>query len=135
MSAIAPFDRMVKRYFDLYGFEVNIVKYETSSEYDVDSSSFPVNERLVPARGMLFDYILKKDGTGKYGNTLIQEGNKQLYILPPVKNTQYAGDPLETIDPTSDKIKIKNDLYEIVTFKEVNPSTTDSCLWELYICK
>jgi hypothetical protein len=82
----------------------------------------------------LFDLTLQSNGTSTFRSTLIEAGDKQLFIQPPVKSDNPNWITNEIV-PGRDTITIKGDSYDVVTFKEINPTTTNSILWELYIRK
>lgn len=129
------FDKVVDKYMSRYGFDIQIEYLTPASDYDTESGTVIEVKELVNARAMLFDMTLQSNGTGNFRSTLIEAGDKQLFIKPITKNTEYQDVLLETITPARDRIVIGGDKYKVVTFKEVNPSTSNSCLWELYIRK
>ena len=129
------FDKVVDKYMSRYGFDIQIEYLSPDSDYDTESGTIIEVKELVNARAMLFDMTLQSNGTGNFRSTLIEAGDKQLFIKPIIKNTEYQDVLLETITPARDRIVIGGDKYKVVTFKEINPSTSNSCLWELYIRK
>ena len=129
------FDKVVDKYMSRYGFDIQIEYLTPASDYDTESGTIIEVKELVNARAMLFDMTLQSNGTGNFRSTLIEAGDKQLFIKPITKNTEYQDVLLETITPARDRIVIGGDKYKVVTFKEINPSTSNSCLWELYIRK
>lgn len=129
------FDKVVDKYMSRYGFDIQIEYLSPESDYDTESGTIIEVKELVSARAMMFDMTLQSNGTGNFRSTLIEAGDKQLFIKPITKNSEYQDVTLDTITPARDRIVIGGDKYKVVTFKEVNPSTSNSCLWELYIRK
>lgn len=129
------FDKVVDKYMSRYGFDIQIEYLTPASDYDTESGTIIEVKELVNARAMMFDMTLQSNGTGNFRSTLIEAGDKQLFIRPISKNTDVQAVTLTTITPARDRIVIGGDKYKVVTFKEVNPSTTNSSLWELYIRK
>jgi len=77
----------------------------------------------------LFDLTLQSNGMSlKYGTT-IKAGDKEAYMLPPQKT---GGQPI-TVAPGVDKFTIAGVAYTVVTFKEVNPTGSDPCVYFLYL--
>lgn len=138
MSYASPFDKVVVKYMARFGFDVNIVRNITDeSEYDVSTGTYLVSEQLIPVRGMLWDLTLQSNGTSNVGKSLIEAGDKQLLIQPPAKSDKYYYSEFVSSDivPGRDFVRINDDTYKIVTFKEYNPTASDSILWECYIRK
>lgn len=131
----AVFDKVVAKYMAMYGFDLEIERTTEASEYDVETSRLIEVKEVIPARGMLFDLTLQSNGTSTFRSTLIEAGDKQLFIQPPSKRGQYQDVTTDAIVPGRDTITINGDSYDVVTFKEINPTTTNSTLWELYIRK
>lgn len=129
------FDKVVDKYMSRYGFDIQIEYLSPESDYDTESGTIIEVKELINARAMMFDMTLQSNGTGNFRSTLIEAGDKQLFIKPITKNSEYQDVTLETLTPARDRIVIGGDKYKVVTFKEVNPSTSNSCLWELYIRK
>lgn len=124
--------RVVRKEMDRYGFDLTIIRQEDSA---YDTATGAVVETLVeyPCRGIIFDLTLQSNGAQTKPNTLIEMGDKQLFIQPPKDDGWYQENEAEAIYPNKDKIKINGKLYKIVTFKQVNPSLSESVLWECYI--
>ena len=63
---------------------------------------------------------------------MISQGDKQLFIQPD-DDGWYQDTEVDSIVPNRDKIRIGNKLYKVITFKQINPSTQDSVLFECYV--
>lgn len=76
---------------------------------------------------IVMDLTLQSNGYSvKYG-TLIQAGDKEIYIRP-TDQMKLLG-----IDPASDSVRVGSVTYKIVSFKEVNPTGTDPIVYSLYV--
>jgi hypothetical protein len=133
MSAMDKFHKVVAKEMSRYGFDVNITVNRGDGVYDPVTSTYTESTTTLICRGILFDYTLQSNGTSTHKSTLIQAGDKHLFLQPPMQvdpNTLIT-----SLSPEKDNITIGTDTYSIVTFKEVNPSVSNSCLWEVYIRK
>lgn len=134
MSAIAKFDRVVRKEMTRYGFDLIVKRNSaTASSYNPALGRAAATVTTLPCRGILFDLTLQSNGNQTMKDSLIQAGDKQLYIEPIFKQDPNFQSPPSRLIPGQDEVVIGSDTYRIVTFKEVNPSASNSCLWELYI--
>lgn len=86
---------------------------------------------LIPIEGILMDLTLKSDGlSAKYG-TLVEAGDKELWMRPPHKTNGWIT-PV-AVQPVSDRITFGGLTYKIMTLKEVNPTGADPILLSLYL--
>jgi len=124
--------RVVRKEMDRYGFDLTIVRNEGST---YDTATGAVVETLVeyPCRGIIFDLTLQSNGSGTSRNSLITNGDKQLFIQPPDDDGFYYENELELIKPERDHVVIADNVYKVITFKQINPSTSDSVLFDCYI--
>lgn len=128
------FMRVVKKEMDRYGCDVTIVRdLSSQDDYDPVTGMTTVNLQEFDCRGILFDLTLQSNGDGYKHNTLISQGDKQLFIQPPDDDGWYQDTEVDSIVPNRDKIRIGNKLYKVITFKQINPSTQDSVLFECYV--
>lgn len=129
---ISAFDDVVANMMQEYGTTAHIV-VTTAEEYSPDTSENETKEVEYRVRAMFFDYIDKMAGKGTERNSLIQSGDKQVYIQPPHKTS--AGIPLPHIDTNKDRLKVNGTTYKIVTIKQYNPSMSRAgcVLYEAYI--
>lgn len=79
-------------------------------------------------RAIIMDYTLRSMGIGSDFQTQIQSGDKQVFVQPVSNNI-----PIPVINPTRDFIRIGNDVWKIVTVKDLNPSNTASVLLDLCV--
>lgn len=83
-----------------------------------------------PVKVVLLDLTLQSSGLSvKYG-TQILAGDKEAYVIPPNKTGNAA---LGLIQPTQDRLLVAGVSYNIITYKELNPSGTDPILYTLYL--
>lgn len=129
---IEAFDSLVYDMMQEFG-TVAYVQVVTSEEYDPETSENVVVVTPYKVKAIFFDYIDKNSGVGTEKNTLVQTGDKQVFIQPPHKTE--TGIPLPHLDPNKDRLKVGDKLYKIVVAKEYNPSMSrKGCvLYELYV--
>jgi len=98
-------------------------------EYDPATGQAGVVRMPQPVKAVLFDLTLQSNGLSlKYG-TEILAGDKEAYIIPPQK---LGGNPI-TVAPGADKLTVAGVVYTVVTFKEINPTGSDPCVYFLYL--
>lgn len=125
-------DRTVASMMSRFGTTA-YVSVAISEEYDPSTSENTVTYQDYLVNVMVFDYVRKTEGEGEEKNTLIKTGDKQVYVQPPQKTE--VGLPLPHLNANKDLLKIGDNIYKIVTVKQLNPALSqDSCvLYELYI--
>jgi len=125
-------DRTVASMMSKFGTTAYI-SVAISEEYDPSTSENTVSYQDYLVNIMVFDYVRKNEGEGTEHNTLVKTGDKQVYVQPPQK-TEIAL-ALPHLNANKDMLKIGDQVYKIVTVKQLNPSQQqDSCvLYELYI--
>lgn len=100
-------------------------------EYDPATGEAAETVVEVPVRAILMDLTLQSNGLStKYG-TLVEAGDKELYIQPPNKNNPQSA-PL-AVQAGSDRVRVGSIEYKVITFKELNPTGEDPILFSLYI--
>lgn len=124
-------DRTVASMMSKFGTTAQVVVV-TNEYYDPSSSENVVTTLEYDVSALIFDFIRKGDGLGTENNTLIQTGDKQVFIQPPDK---IGGVPLPHILPNRDKIRINGTLYKIIVLKQDNMSITQQgcVMYELFV--
>lgn len=130
MSGMSDFDATVVEFMRDFGTTATILTNHSGS-YDPSTSRFTQYGTNITVKAILMDRTLRSDGDQNSPNSLIQAGDKQCFIQPPEKN----GGSAIHIDTVSDQLLIGGVTYRIVTVKSLNPSTTNSVLYELYLRK
>ena len=101
----------------------------SKSEYSPTTGMLVGGTTKIPAKMIIMDLTLQSNGLSlRYGTEVIS-GDKEAYMVPPVK----AGGPAISITPGSDKVIFAGVTYSVVTFKEVNPSGTSPVVYFLYL--
>lgn len=118
--------------FEIMGEFGTLVTYlrQTAEVYDPATDHIEESYDEYIVEGILMDLTLSSNGLSlKYG-TLIESGDKELYMRPP--KTESGLDQL-VISPSADYIFAAGIKYNIVTFKEVNPTGDAALLYTLYL--
>lgn len=84
----------------------------------------------IPITLAIFDLNRPNNGVGTKLGSEIQQGDKEVYIVPPAKQGQTDIMPIDTVN---DNILLNGLTYSIVTAKEINPSGTDTLMYVLYL--
>jgi hypothetical protein len=131
MTIISQFDRTVSQMMRQFG-STAILQIATLGAYDPSTSEASVTYQNFQVNAVFLDYVRKAEGLGEEKNTLVQSGDKQVYIQPPQKAT---GVTMPVPKPNKDLIKINGVSYKIVTVKQFNTSMTagGAVLYELYV--
>jgi hypothetical protein len=132
--SIQQFDRVVLNMMNLYGGSSTLQIHVTGA-YDPDTSSSSDTITEYTVRTLMFDYNRPNDGVGSQASTLIQNGDKQLLMMP--YNKTVTGNAILNIQPNKDSMKIGNDVWAIISIKELNPSNIsgNAIYYELQIRK
>lgn len=124
-------DDLDQAVFEIMGEFGTLVTYlKQTGTYNILTDEIPEAFSEYIVEGLLMDLTLSSNGLSlKYG-TLIQAGDKELYIRPP--KTPEGLDVL-VISPAADFVLAAGVKYNIVTFKEVNPTGDAALLYTLYL--
>jgi hypothetical protein len=121
----SSFIRVVTNMMARYGGPAKVQK-QGEGVYDPATSEYTAGDTLYPVKAMVFDYTLQSNGLQTEKNTLIQTGDKQVFI----QNLDYPG---LVISPEKDFILLGDKKYRIITYKELNPSQEANILMELFV--
>lgn len=120
MSVLTEFDPMVLEFFSECGVDATYSK--VTQTYDPTDGDMAETSVTWDVQAIVLDLSLQSNGFSlKYG-TLVQQGDKEVFIRPPKK---VDGTSNFTVDPANDKILVGSKVYSIVTYKEVNPTMGD----------
>ena len=122
------FDQVVLEFMNDYGFTATYLK-ASSATYNPATGENTITVTEIPVQAIQMDLPLTRNGSSTASGTLIQDGDKQLFIRPTEKSAIL---PL-IIDPAADRVRIGTLEWGIVTSKEINPSASNQILIELYI--
>ena len=124
------FDLVVLAFMQDYGVAATYIK-KTQGDYNPATGEASETTVEIPVTVIQMDLPLTRNGASTISGTAIQDGDKQVFVQPPQKTEEYAL-PL-VIDVASDKINLNGVLWNIVTFKETNPTGLNQILIELYV--
>lgn len=120
------FDRTVLELMNEFGTTGKFVKTKTGA-YDPNTGTTTTVVVEATVQLIVMDLTLQSNGYSvKYG-TMIQAGDKEIYIRP-TDQMQLLG-----IDPATDAVKVGDVTYKVVTHKEVNPTGTHPIVYSLYV--
>lgn len=133
MSRFDDFDRAVFGFMTEFGFNATYVK-TVSAVPDDTTGGVAVITNSIDIQAIKMELLRPLNGSlGNNSNAQIQDGDQVLYVRPVNKTDEFA--TAISINPESDKIKINNELWKIVTVKQYDPSASDCVLYEFYIRK
>lgn len=124
------FDRTVFEFMQEFGFTATYLQAGTAT-YNPTTGENTVAVTEIPVEAIQLDLPLTRNGASTATGTLIQDGDKQLFIRPPNKTDENAS--ALVVNPAADRVRIGSTEWRIVTFKETNPSANNQILIELYI--
>lgn len=126
---MTDFDQTVIEFMADMGSTVTINQV-IEGAYDPATGLVGTSTIAITTKAILMDLTLQSNGLStKYG-TLVEAGDKELYMQPPHK---LNGGPVIQISPASDKVTVAGIAYKIVTLKEINPTGADPILYTLYL--
>jgi hypothetical protein len=102
--------------------------------YDPTTGTFTADVNQFSVKGILMDLQLKQNGMGVQSGTMIQEGDKVLYLVPSadmLETTTPAG--LYTENVAADRVKVGAVDYKIFNVKALDPTGTGAILYEFYL--
>lgn len=109
-----------------YGGPATLLSVGPAVYNPATSESVP-SETSYEVTAMVFDYTLQSNGTQTEKNTLIQTGDKQVFIKP------LSAPAPTTFSPEKDFLILGGKRYRIITYKELNPSQSSNLLIELFV--
>lgn len=123
MAGLDPIIRTVLNMITRYG-GTSVLTVSSPGTYDVSTSSVIEINTDYTVKMIAFDYFQKVSGMNTEINTLIRNGDKQVFMLP-------EANPRPT--PAVDSLVYNGIRHSIVSVKDLNPSGSQSILYELYI--
>ena len=133
MSVLDGFHRTANNLITRFGSTQYYVK-RTLGAYNPSTSEASVTEVEIPIKCVVMDLTLQSNGNTYRNGTLIEAGDKQCMFIP-IEQSNNSGIPPLVVDPTSDFIRINNEIWKIITSKETNPSTSENIYIDLYMRK
>ena len=130
MAGLSDFDETVLFFMEEMGGSATLI-FQGSGTYDVATSSYLTTETEMTVRAIMMDLTLQSNGLQTMNGTLIEAGDKRLYLQPANKSDPNMVMPI--IHPNKDKIRMGGVVYKIITVKDYNPTTSNSVLLELYV--
>lgn len=132
MNKFNDFDQCVSEFMREWGFQASYIR-TLSSVPDDDTGTVDVVSQNIPINAIRAELFRPLNGTGTKPQTTIQEGDLILYVQPTEKADEFADRLI--IDPSSDKVIISGETWNVVTAKTHAPDPDDIILYELYIRK
>jgi hypothetical protein len=131
MTDFSDFDKAVGEFFNDFGFEATFLKAVDGTYNTATGRNEGATTSEIPVEAILMDLTLQSNGLSTKFGTLVQAGDKELYLRPTNK-TDPVLLPL-VITPGKDKVKVSGVVYNIVTMKEINTTASEPLLFDLYI--
>jgi hypothetical protein len=118
------FKRVVQNMMTRYGTTLTVIVCGDAVYNPATSESVPVETQyIVP--GMVFDFTLQSNGAQTAPGTLVQVGDKQVFLQPTADVPRLRAE--------RDFVVLGDKRYKVVTYKETNPTTADNTLIELLV--
>lgn len=113
-----------------YSFTATYLQAGTAT-YNPATGENTVAVTEIPVEAIQLDLPLTRNGASTATGTLIQDGDKQLFIRPP--NKTDTGATALSVNPAADRVRIGSTEWNIVTSKSIDTTASDQILIELYI--
>lgn len=136
MQDFSDFISTVNMMMDEFGTTGTLVTQLSTGEYDPATSTNTVVRGEIPIRCILMDLTLQSNGAGTKEKTLIQNGDKVLYVRPSDELLPILmPNGILEIDSSDDNVIVGGQSYGVVTAKVIDPSATGlkPVMFELYI--
>ncbi len=105
-------------------------QYISIVQGEYDPSTGVVNTEVVQnAKMCLVDLTLQSNGLSLKFGTQVLAGDKEAYVIPPVR----TGGTAITINPGIDKVVFGGVTYTVMTFKEANLTGSSPIVFYLYL--
>lgn len=136
MQDFSDFAGLVSSMMDEFGGNATFITQIDTGEYNPATGTNTVVTSEIPIRAILMDLTLQSNGQGTKDKTLIQDGDKVLYVRP----TDYLlpilmPDGVLVVDSADDRVIVGGIKYKVVTMKAIDPTASElqPLLYELYI--
>jgi len=122
------FDEVVVAMMDDYGTEA-IYQKSIQGAYNPETGmSISTTQQSIKA--ILMDLTLQSNGYSVKWGTMVQAGDKEIYVQPPERIDHH---PALVIDPATDAIVVAGVTYKVVTHKTVNPTGAHNIVHTFYV--
>lgn len=136
MQDFSDFIGLVNDMMDEFGSTGILLTQLDAGEYDPATGTANVITGEIPIRCIFMDLTLQSNGSGTRDRTLIQDGDKVLYVSPSAAliPALMPNGVLE-VDSSDDKVVVGGYTYSVVTSKVIDPtaSGTNPIMFELYL--
>lgn len=132
MALLEDFDSVIADMMQDFGTTATLQIYADAVYNPATADASPAKTDYV-VNAILLDYPMIKNGLNTEFGTLIQTGDKQVFVQP--RNKVSDNYTMPKITPNKDKILIGSELWKIATVKNVNPTNQNSILFELNVRK
>lgn len=126
-----PFDSVVTNMMSRFGGPATVL-VAGASVYDPATSSSVVVDIPYQVHAIFMDLTLQRNGARDLSNSLVQEGDKEVYVQPANKADPNLTFPTELF-PNKDRIQVGTKVYKIVSFKQINTTMSNAVLLQLYV--
>jgi len=136
MQDFSDFIGMVNDMMDDFGSQGVLITQLSTGDYNPATGTNVVTNSEIPITCILMDLTLQSNGAGTKDKTLIQDGDKVLYVRPSTELLPILmPNGILEVDSADDKVIVGGFTYDIVTTKIIDPtaSNTTPLLFELYL--
>ena len=136
MQDFSDFIGAINEMMDDFGTSGFLITQLGAGEYNPATSTTEVITGEIPIRCILMDLTLQSNGAGTRDKTLIQDGDKILYVRPSDELLPLLmPNGILEIDSSDDRVRVGGLVYDVVRTKVVDPSATGTkpIMFELYL--
>jgi hypothetical protein len=136
MQDFSDFIGLVNDMMDEFGTVGTLVVNLEGDGYDPATGTTNSVTADIPIKCIIMDLTLQSNGAGTRDKTLIQDGDKVLYVRPSDELLPILmPDGILAVDSSDDKVVVGGHTYDVVTTKVLDPtaSGTKPIMFELYI--
>lgn len=132
MNSLDDFRRAVLDLINEFGGPVTYHHTKPGGEYNPETGEYGETIFSYPVRGILMDMPLRRNGIQMKDGTMIQDGDKQLFLIPPTGMLEVMNSTgLE--NTASDRVDAAGTSWRVYNVKSTDPAQTGSIVYELYL--
>ncbi len=103
------------------------------ADYDPVSGDCEESSQSFPVKCLMFDLSSNLSGVALKSGSVIQVGDKQVFVMPPALSDPYVGN--FTVDIATDTLLVQGVRYKLLAFKQINPSMGENPLLYEFYCR
>jgi hypothetical protein len=132
MDSLDDFRRAVADLMAELGGPITYHHTEPDGTYNPSTGEYTNQETSFNLTGILMDMPLRRNGMQVKGGTMIQDGDKQLFLIPPAGMLEVLNTTaIENI--AADRVVAGSTSWRVYNVKTTDPAQTGPIVYEFYL--